>query len=261
MISLTKASRYGCGPVPHPLDRLRVVPHRVLGLGIDGQRAAQRDRLGLGDVDDLLQRQDRVLAVERRRALVARVVGGAADPLLELGRGEVGDGPVVGVVLAVDHQGLEHRLRIGRVDAVAQVLRRAAVLGHVVAHVHQHARRGALARRHGRVGLGDGGDVGVVAQPGVVARDQHAVLGHVDVLLQRVGAGIGRALVRGEGLFGVQAGQSAVADDQRRVAVERQQRLGRGRGRRRGGVVAASARGERGGRHEQRHELEDGGMT
>jgi hypothetical protein len=36
------------------------------------------------------------------------------------------------------------------------------------------------------------GDVGVVAEPGVVARHQHAVLREVQVGLERIGARVGR---------------------------------------------------------------------
>ena len=42
-------------------DGLRVVPGRVLGLGIDGDRAAERLALGLREIDDLLEAQDRNL--------------------------------------------------------------------------------------------------------------------------------------------------------------------------------------------------------
>ncbi len=53
-----------------------------------------------------------------------------------------------------------------------------------------------------------------------MSRDEHAILGQVQVFLKRVGAEIGRQFVGGLGLLGHKAGQATVADDQGRVAVE-----------------------------------------
>jgi hypothetical protein len=111
----------------------------------------------------------------------------------------------------------------------------------------QHALHGALARGDGGVGLGDVGHVGVVAEPGVVARHQHAVLREVQVGLQRIGAGVGGGFVGRFCLFRIQPRQAAVADDQRHRTVERAQRRGRGRRGRcgRGAPVPAAAPGMR----------------
>jgi hypothetical protein len=162
--------------------------------------------------------------------LGAGVVGGAGDPLAQFGHGEVGNGPVAGVVLAIDHQRLQHRLGVGGVGQVAQVRGRAAVGGERILHRHQHARHGALAAGHRGIGQRHVGDVGVVAEPGVVAGHQHAVLRQVDVEFERIGTGVGRRFVGGAGLFRIQPRQSPVGNDERRLAVERGQ--GRGRGRR-----------------------------
>ena len=85
-------------------DGLGIVPGRVLGFRIDRDGPTRRLALGLGDVDDVLETDDRKLAVEQFWPFVRRILGGAADPLLQLGHGEIGDRPVVGVILTVDDQ-------------------------------------------------------------------------------------------------------------------------------------------------------------
>ena len=201
-------------------DRLGIVPVRVLALRVDRERAPERGALRPGDVDDLLEAEDRQLAVEIGRPLGAGVVGGAGDPPLELGQREVGDGPVVGVVLAIDHQRSQDRLRIVRVGQVAEVARRTVRGDRRVLDVDQHAGRGALAARHLGIAGRHLGDVGVVPEPGVVARHRDAVLRQVDVEFERVRAGIRRRLVGRARLLGIQARKAAVADDQWRVAVQ-----------------------------------------
>lgn len=147
----------------------------------------------------------------RGGALVARVVGRAAEPLLQLGDPEVGDRPVAGVIFAVHDERLQHRLLIGRVREVAQVLRRSAIGRQRILHVDQHALNRALARGNGRVGLRHRRDVGVVAEPGVVARDEDAGVAQVQVFLERVGAGIGCRLISRTGFLAIQTGKAAVA--------------------------------------------------
>src|SRR5262249_44117607 len=85
-------------------DRLGVVPGRVLGFGIDEDRTPGLLAPALGDVDQVLEADDRKLAVENFWPLVGGVIGGAGDQGLQLGHGEIGDRPVVGVVLAVHDQ-------------------------------------------------------------------------------------------------------------------------------------------------------------
>ncbi len=225
-------------------DRLLVVPVGVLRFRVDRERLAGDGRLRARDVVHLLHGQDRELAVQRGGAHVLGVVGGAADPLLELGHREVGDRPVVGVVLAVDDQRLQHRLRVRRVGQVGQVGRGAGGGRGGPLHRHAHAGHGALARGDVGIGLGDVGDVGVVAEPGVVAHHQHAVAAQVQVFLERIGAGIGGGFVGHLRFLGIQARQAAMADHQRRIAVERLQRGRRPGRRRRGGIVVTAAGGQ-----------------
>ena len=53
-----------------------------------------------------------------------------------------------------------------------------------------------------------------------MARDEHAILGQVQVFLERVGAEVGRQFVGRPGFFGHEAGQATVTDDQGRLTIE-----------------------------------------
>ena len=68
--------------------------------------------------------------------------------------------------------------------------------------------------------LGVVGDVGGAAQQRLVAGDQHAVLGDHEVGLDDVGATGNGDAVGFQRVLGAQAAGAAVADDQRRLAVE-----------------------------------------
>ena len=233
---LTRSAAVGNG--------LLVVPVRVLGLGVDGNRAACRLAPGECDIDHILCADQWQLSVPFAGAVGAVVQRGAAKQRAQLMQGEVRDGPVAGVVLAIDHQSLQHRLLIVRVDAVAQVLRGAVGGNGRVLHVDQHAGRVALAARHIGIDLGDLGDIGAVAEPGVVACHQLAVAAQVHVQLDHVGTGIDGFLIRHLCLLGVQARIAAVGDDLGLLAVQRQKL--RCRCRRRAVSTATGAQGKGG---------------
>ncbi len=211
-------------------DRLRIVPGRVLGLGIDGDRPAGRFALGLGEIDDLLKAQDGELAVELRRPFAGGVVGGPAEPLLQLGQGEVGDRPVIGVVFPVDDQRLQHRFRIAGIRQVDQIVGGPAAGSGGPGDLDAHAGHGALARRDLRIAFGDLGDVGVVAEPRIVPCHQDAILAEMQILLERIGAQRRRHVVGRQRLLRHEAGQAAMPDHQRRLPVQGEERLGAGGG-------------------------------
>ena len=100
-------------------DGLLVVPVRVLGLGVDGNRAACRLALGERDIDHILCADQRQLAIPFRGAVGTVVQYGAAQQRAQLMQAEVGDGPVAGVVLAIDDQGLKHGFLVVGIDTVA----------------------------------------------------------------------------------------------------------------------------------------------
>jgi len=89
--------------------------------------------------------------------------------------------------------------------------------------------------------LGVAGDVGAVVEVGVVAGDEHAVLGGDQVRLDHVGAEVDRQRVGLQRLLGQVAGRATVRHDHRRRAVQRLQRQRAGRG---GAVIAATAGGQ-----------------
>ena len=201
-------------------DGLLVVPVRIFGLCIDRDGAACRLAFGCCDVDHILSADQRQLAIPFGGAVGAVIQCGAAQQRTQLMQGEVGDGPVAGVILPIDDQGLEHGLLVVRIDQVTEILR-GAVLGRGgVLHVDQHARGGALTCGDIGIDLCDVRDIGAVAQPGVVARHQKTVTGHVHVQLDHVSTRINGFLIRHLGLLGVQARVAPVGDDLRLLSVQ-----------------------------------------
>ena len=194
---------------------LLVVPVRVFGLGVNGDGAVLRLAFGGGDVDHVLHADQGQLAVPFGGTVGAVVQGGASDPVAQLLQGEVADRPVIGVVFAIHHQGFEHGFRVARIDLVRKVLRRAAGGGSGVFDIDQHALGGAFAGGDFGVGFSYIGDIGAVAQPGVVAGYQLTVARHVHVQLQHVGASVGGLFVGHARLLGVQGGVTAVGNDLR----------------------------------------------
>ncbi|MHC2332587.1 hypothetical protein ACVIW0_001876 [Bradyrhizobium sp. USDA 4454] len=129
------------------------------------------------------------------------------------------------MIVAVDDQRLQHRFGIGGVDEVGQIFGRPAGRGLRPFHLDADARRRALAVGDLRIGLRHFGDVGVVAEPWIVACHQDAILGQMQVLFERVGAEVGGELVRGFSLLGHQARHAAMPDHQRQLAVDGQERF------------------------------------
>ena len=89
-------------------DSLGIIPGRILGLRIDGDGTPRFLALGFGDVDDFLETEYWELAVKYLRPFIGRIIGGAGDPVLQLGHGEIGDRPIIGMVFAVDDQRFQH---------------------------------------------------------------------------------------------------------------------------------------------------------
>ena len=157
---------------------------------------------------------------------------------------EVRDRPVAGVVLAIDDQGLKHGFLVVGIDTVAQIAGRPVVGCRGVFHIDPYPGRVALAVRHIGIDLGDLGDIGAVAEPGVVASHQLAVTRHVHVQLDHVGTGINGFLIRHLCLLGVQPRIATVGDDLGLLAVQCQKL--RRRCRRRAISAATGAQGKGG---------------
>jgi hypothetical protein len=60
------------------------------------------------------------------RPYIGRIIGGAGDPVLQLGHGEIGDRPIIGMVFAVDDQRFQHRFGVGRINEIGEVFSRPA---------------------------------------------------------------------------------------------------------------------------------------
>ena len=180
---------------------------------------------GLREIDDLLEAQDRELPVELRGPFLGRVVGRSPEPGLQFGQREIGDRPVVGMVFAIHDQRLQHGFRIAGIGEVGQIFGGTAVGDGRPRYLHEHAGHGPLARRDRGIARRELRDVGVVAEPGIVAGDQDAILGEMQIFLEGIGAEGSRHVVGRQRLLGHEARQAAVPQHQGRFPVQRQQRL------------------------------------
>ena len=254
------------GPLVGAIDR-----HRVgdgAGLHVHAVAVDQLDELGLQALAlhvleaagfEGLHEHRRRLAVEARLVehgdqLVLHRQAEVAEEGRVLGLGVDGDG-LAGALLGGLHQ-VQHLLEGGHLVA-AVVLLRALGVGGDGAQALDLGQREVLAEPAGlRLAVdlhralagrefGAAGDVGAQRQVGVMAGDEHAVLGGDQVHLDHVGAELDGAGIGLQRLLGQVAGGATVRDHQRRLAVEGGNAARAGRG------AAAGGEAERAGERSQ----------